>query len=462
MPPFVKQLLSGWGNFRPDECRVFRPEKLADLRALMSDGTRDGDNPPAASESTRNDLIARGLGRSYGDSATNAGGGVVLNTRMDCLIGFDPATGVVEAESGVSFATLIDLFLPRGYFLPVTPGTKYVTLGGAIAADVHGKNHHRDGTIGNFVQSLQLLTAAGDVVTCSPDDNADLFWATVGGMGLTGIILSARLKLLPVTSAYLEVAYRRAANLDQAMELLSGGSDRQYSVAWIDCLSAGVSIGRCVLMEADHLPADKLSGRRARQPLKLPARRKRSVPRLFPSFFLGRLAVKAFNKLYYFKHGDGTRIVDLDRYFYPLDAVHHWNRIYGRRGFVQYQALFSTETARAGLGELLARIAESGSASFLAVLKRTGEQGKGMLSFPFPGYTLALDLRNNGKLEALTQSLDAILLKHGGRLYLAKDSTMSPEMFAAMYPRLEAFRAVRQRIDPGNRFSSTQSRRLTI
>jgi len=455
MPPFVKFNLSGWGNYAPTEARVYRPEKPSAVRQAVAAAD--------LSNGARNDVIARGLGRSYGDSATNAGGIVLLATRLDHLIDFDPATGIVEAEAGTSLATLIELFLPRGFFLPVTPGTKFVTLGGAIAADVHGKNHHVDGTIGNFVSSLRLLTAGGEEIVCSATENPELFHATVGGMGLTGVILSARLQLLAVPSAYMEVDYRRAANLTEALELFEKPSGRRYSVAWIDCLAAGPCLGRCVIMEADHLPAERLSGKRAREPFRLPSKRRKSIPRFFPSFLLNRWAVRWFNKAYYFKQSDSTQIVDLDSYFYPLDSLQSWNRIYGRRGFVQYQALFPPHTARAGLFELLETIGKSGSASFLAVLKRTGAQGSGMLSFPFPGYTLALDLKNNGEpLLELVRSLDQILLRHGGRLYLAKDALMSPESFAAMYPRLDEFRAVKRRIDPTGKFSSTQSRRLGI
>lgn len=467
MPLFEKQLLAGWGNVRPQVCRVYRPEKLDEVRQVVQDvdlpaaesgGATDAAPPPVTAAT----IIPRGLGRSYGDSAVNAEGAVLLNTRMDCLIDFDPETGVVEAESGVSLATLIDVLLPRGFFLPVTPGTKFVTLGGAIAADVHGKNHHADGTFGNFVLSLKLMTAGGEVVTCSPEQNPELFWATIGGMGLTGVIVSARLQLISVSSAYLDVTYRRAANLDRAIELFETGTPRKYSVAWIDCLATGDQAGRCVLMEAEHLPASQLSGRRARHPLVIRRRRRRTVPRFFPSFLLNRLTVRWFNKLYYLTHPDGQRIVDLDSYFYPLDRTNLWNRIYGKRGFVQYQALVPQASGKAGLSELLAAIAASGNASFLAVLKRTGEQGRGLLSFPFAGYTLALDLKNNAQLPSLMASLDAILLRHGGRLYLAKDSMMSGETFAAMYPRLDEFREIKRRVDPAHRFASSQSRRLSL
>jgi decaprenylphospho-beta-D-ribofuranose 2-oxidase len=473
--------LSGWGNYRPATCRVFRPERLADLRELATAATAANGGHDSGGT-----LLARGLGRSYGDSATNAGGAVALMERVDCLLDLNVSVGltreagtaaVVEAEAGVSLATLVDVLLPRGWFLPVTPGTRYVTLGGAIAADVHGKNHHADGTIGNFVESLRLMLADGSVLDCSPAANADVFWATVGGMGLTGIILSARLRLRPVSSAYVSVRQTRLANLDAALDHFEaareggsrpGGREPTYSVAWIDCLAGGASLGRSVVMEGEHLSAGALAAagmslERGRDPLARPRRQGRSVPFHFPGFALSRPTVRLFNEAYYRAHGDGTRAVGLDAFFYPLDAVRHWNRVYGRRGFVQYQALFPSAAARQGLREMLEAISDAGSASFLAVLKRTGEQGQGMLSFPMPGYTLALDLPNTGpRLDALLRGLDAIVLRHGGRLYLAKDATMSAEAFAAMYPRLDEFRRVKATVDPAGRFSSTQARRLKI
>jgi FAD/FMN-containing dehydrogenase len=445
--------LSGWGNFRPETCRVYRPEKLGDEREIVR--LPNGDSS----------LIARGLGRSYGDSATNAGGAVALQERMDSLIDFDAAAGEVEAEAGVSLATLIELLVPRGFFLPVVPGTKFVTLGGAVAADIHGKNHHIDGTFGKYVLNLRLLLAGGDVVTCSPSKNAELFWATIGGMGLTGVILSVRLKLLPISSAYMKVDYRRVPNLDAALDRFESaeGQAAKYSVAWIDCLAGGASLGRAVIMEGDHVPAAELSGRRARSPLAMKARRRRAVRFFYPRLAMTKFNVRMFNRLYYRRHSDRTRVVDLDTFFFPLDRIHNWNRIYGRRGFVQYQALVPPAAARQGLRELLEKISLAGQASFLAVLKRTGEQGNGLLSFPMPGYTLALDFPNRGQAtQMLAGELDEILLRHGGRLYLAKDSLMSAETFAKMYPRLEEFRRIKTQVDPQSHFSSTQARRLKI
>jgi FAD/FMN-containing dehydrogenase len=419
---------------------------------------------PAAGAPGSGGFVARGLGRSYGDSATNAGGGVILQERLDRLIDFDPQAGVLECEAGVSLATIVEHFLPRGFFLPVTPGTKFVTVGGAIAADVHGKNHHVDGTFGRAVESLRLLTANGDVITCSAEQEPEIFWATVGGMGLTGVILSARFRMLPVQSAYINVRYDRAANLDRALELF-GSSDatHRYSVAWIDCLSSGASLGRSVLMRGDHVPAADLPGPYRADPLAVSSKRKKKVPFNFPGWALNTQSVRLFNATFYARHGDGDKIVDYDTFFYPLDGVLHWNRIYGKRGFIQYQALIPPEKSRAALVELLEKLSASGMSSFLAVLKATGPANPGMLSFPFPGHTLALDLPNTGEsLIRLVASLDAILLRHGGRLYLAKDSVMSRQTFEAMYPELPHFKQVKARLDPGQIFVSSQARRLGI
>jgi FAD/FMN-containing dehydrogenase len=444
--------LNGWGNTTPALCRVLRPERGRDLRAIVA---LDGDN---------RGLIARGLGRSYGDSALNDGGRVVLDQKLDRLIGFDPEAGVLECEAGVSLGELIDVFLPRGFFPSVVPGTKFVTVGGAIAADIHGKNHHVDGTFGNFVESIELLTGTGEILTCSREQNADAFWATVGGMGLTGLILSARLRLRRVESAYLHVDYHKARNLDHALELFGQG-DREfrYSVAWIDCLAKGEALGRSVLMRGDHAPADDLPGPLRASPLTIRPKRKKSIPFNFPGFVLNPLSIKAFNALYYSRHKDGRKLVDFDTYFFPLDGIFHWNRMYGRRGFIQYQALFPTSTAREGMIELLEAIAKSRMASFLAVLKTTGPANEGLLSFPKPGLTLALDLPNSGrKLRELVGRLDEILLKHDGRLYLAKDATMSRETFERMYDRAGEFRRIKMCLDTRGRFASTQARRLGL
>jgi FAD/FMN-containing dehydrogenase len=444
-------MLGGWGNFPVEPCHVSRPDTTEALRTVVMRGRLP-------------DYIPRGLGRAYGDSALNRDRGVICQTRRNRFLGFDTGRGILECEAGVSFQDIIDVFLPRGWFLPTTPGTKYITVGGAIAADVHGKNHHGDGSFGNFVLDLQLLTAGGEVLACSAAENADLFWATIGGMGLTGCILSARFRLVRVESAYVDVTYRRTANLDETLECFDATNrDYRYSVAWIDCLASGAALGRSVLMLANDAPRTALPRRWRDRPLLLPRRGKKAVPFHCPAFPLNHRAVRLFNAVYYASHPNGRQIVDYDTFFYPLDHVLAWNRIYGRRGFVQYQALLPPATSRQGLIRLLETISASRKASFLAVLKSTGRANKGFLSFPCPGHTLALDLPNTGQdLRLLLRQLDDLVLAHGGRLYLAKDALATPEVFQAMYPALGRFRQVKARFDPNHRFVSSQARRLGI
>lgn len=449
----LKKSLAGWGNYPVEECQVLRPEKAREVKEV----------PTAASGAEDpQDFIARGLGRAYGDAALNSGSGVVLQERLNHFLDFEAASGILTCEGGATFADIIDIFLPKGFFLPVTPGTKFVTVGGAIACDVHGKNHHRDGNISHFVESLELLLASGEVMNCSREENSDVFWATVGGMGLTGIILRAKLRLLPVSSAYLAVDYQRARNLDEALEKFSADDQYQYSVAWIDCLSKGDSLGRSVLIRGNHAVLDELSDEERYTPLLATKKGKKSVPFPFPDFALNPLSVKAFNTAYYAAHPDGHVIVDYDSFFYPLDAISNWNRIYGKRGFIQYQVAFPFSTSRAGLREVLEKISESGRASFLAVLKTFGEANEAPLSFPFAGHTLALDLPYSPDLPQFTAELDEIVLKHEGRIYLAKDATLSPEAFRKMYPRLEEFEEIKRRIDPDNKWRSSLSKRLKI
>jgi decaprenylphospho-beta-D-ribofuranose 2-oxidase len=447
----LSTLLAGWGNYPTAHCRLLPVDDVETARAaVVSDDETS--------------WIPRGLGRAYGDSALNAEHGVLGFTRLDRFIAFDDATGVLECESGVSLAEIVRVFLPRGWFLPVTPGTKFITVGGAVAADVHGKNHHRDGSFGNFVESFQLLTASGDVVTCSHAERHELFCATLGGMGLTGCLISVRFRLLRVPSCYMAVDVVRTRDLDETLDYFARTDARyRYSVAWIDALARGKSLGRSVILPANEAGIDALPGGCRSEPHQLPRRRTKSVPCMLPSSTLNRFTVAAFNALYYAVHRGGHKIVDFDSYFYPLDGVRHWNRIYGRRGFVQFQALLPPETSRAGLVALLTAIAESRRASFLGVLKASGDAGEGMLSYLHRGHTLALDFPNTvSDLPPFVRRLEDILLRHGGRLYLAKDALMQPESFRAMYPRLNEFLAVKRRVDPQNHFSSTQSRRLQI
>lgn len=441
--PYVEKRLSGWGNFPATLCRVYRPQRLSQLQLLLE-------------ESRERHWIPWGAGRSYGDAPLNTEHGVIDMTRFDYFVDFDEDEGLLTSEAGVTFEQLLEVFLPRGWFPPVTPGTRFLTLGGALAADIHGKNHHRDGSISRHVESLQLLLPGGQAVNCSRTDRPELFWATLGGMGLTGIILSARLRMRRVRSSRMNVLTCRVPDLDTALETFSEKDpEHQYSVAWVDCLSRGKDLGRSVLMFGDHSPEG---------PLKAPVRGRLSVPFHFPRLLLNRLTLRAFNSLYFRRHPVESRslVMDADSFFYPLDFINNWNRLYGRRGFLQYQCVFPLEESRRALVEVLSRLSRGSRGSFLAVLKGFGRQ-EGLLSFPMPGYTLSLDFPNTGKdlLEFLGE-LDRLVLERGGRVYLAKDCRLGPGEFRQMYGSFREWLAVKTGIDPENRFSSDLARRLCI
>ncbi len=449
-PPAAIRELSGWGQYPRERCRVFRPEQRGELAAALAAGGDGG-------------LIARGMGRSYGDEALHATGAVVLMTRLNRFLALDPVAGVLECEAGVTLAEIIEVALPHGLFLPVTPGTKFVTVGGAIANDVHGKNHHRDGSFAGCLQGFDLLTAGGEVLACSRETHADAFWATLGGLGLTGVITRARLRLLRVESAFLAVDYARAADLDQAIALFDRHeADYPYSVAWIDCLAPGRALGRSLLMHARHASAADARAAGAADPMRPPPRRVRGVPLELPGGLLNPLTTRAFNALYYARPRPAGRLEGYDAFFYPLDAVEHWNRIYGRRGFVQCQALLPPAGGREALVALLEKLRAARRASFLAVLKRMGPASGGLLSFPGPGWTLALDMPTTADLPGFMDGLHELILRHGGRVYLAKDATLRPAHLRAMYPALPRFLEVKRRLDPEGRICSSLARRLEI
>jgi FAD/FMN-containing dehydrogenase len=427
---------------------LYRPEKISDLRALLL-----STNEPS--------FISRGLGRSYGDASVNSAGGTILHTRLNRFLSFDQKTAVLECEAGVSFAEIMQYFVPRGYFAPVTPGTKFVTVGGAIAADIHGKNHHRDGTIANFVIDLRLLVPSGEVITCSATSNPDIFWATVGGMGLTGIIFSARLRLLPIESAYVRVDYDKAHNLVELLSMM-GESDAnyQYSVAWIDCLATGDSLGRGILMRGNQASrAEAPEGKTG----PLQQQRKFRIPFDVPASVLNRFTVGAFNALFFSRHNRAhNQLVTLDKFFYPLDSLDNWNRLYGKRGFVQYQFVLPEQAGPKPMSLILERLAASGRGSFLAVLKRMGDPNRGLLSFPIRGDTVTLDIPFAADVPVLLHQLDDVVRECGGRVYLAKDAVMAAATFAAFYPKLDEFRAIKEKLDPERRLSSSLARRLRI
>lgn len=443
--------LSGWGRHPRARARVVRPELVSHVAPQSAEG--DGG------------LIARGMGRSYGDAALPSEGGVaVLTERLNRFLSFDERAGVLRAEAGTTLAEVLETFLPRGWFPTVVPGTKFVSLGGCVAADVHGKNQHRAGSFGEHTTELSLKLADGSLVRCSPREDSELFRATVGGMGLTGFIADVTFRLARVETAHMLVRQQPARDLDETLSLLEGGAfDDEYSVGWVDCLSEGARLGRGILMRGNHARPNEVKNRQ--DPLQFAPRRRFGLPFDLPSWALNRSTARAFNDLYFRRQASKTKhfITDVDGFFFPLDAVGGWNRAYGPEGFVQYQCVLPPAEARGGLRLMLEALGDSGLPCFLAVLKRFGAGEAGLLSFTTEGYTLSLDFPLRGReLFDLLRSFDEIVLARGGRVYLAKDSCLDPETFRAMYPRYAEWRRVKERVDPGGRFRSALSERLDI
>ncbi len=352
-------------------------------------------------------------------------------------------------------AELLGVFVPRGWFLPITPGTKFVSIGGAIASDVHGKNHHLHGCFSECVDSIQLLLADGSQMQCSRSERPELFHASCGGMGLTGLIVAATLRLLRIDSAYIEQTTYKATNLEEALALFEAHSTSTYSVAWIDCLARGAALGRSLLMLGEHARDDQLA---------LPAKSKLSVPLDMPSFLLNRFSVQVFNELYYqrIRQHESKQRVSYESFFYPLDGLQQWNRLYGKQGFVQYQFVIPKAAGLQGMRAILERISASHRGSFLAVLKVFGASNDNLLSFPMDGYTLALDFKMEAGLLALLEELDRMVLAYGGRLYLAKDARMSEATFKQSQPNWQQFQEIRAQYGALGKFASLQSRRLGL
>ncbi len=444
--------LWGWGHTNP----TMAEEVVVDRAGV----------PAALKEAGERGTLARGLGRSYGDAAQNGGGLVLRLTSEASEIVLDPSTCLVTVGAGVSIDELLRVIVPSGFFIPVTPGTRFVTIGGAIASDIHGKNHHVDGSIGNHVESITMVLADGTTTVIGPRHNPALFWATVGGMGLTGVMLDATIRLLPVETSRMRVDTSRLADLDALMAAMSEGDDDvRYSVAWIDLVAKGRHLGRSVLSRGDHALLGDLDARQAAAPLSYGPRQLGSVPPLVPPMgVLNHATVAVFNE-FWFRKAPVQRVGEIQgigAFFHPLDFVGAWNRLYGSRGMVQYQFVvpFGEEQA---MRTVVERLSATGAASFLAVLKRFGDANAAPLSFPRAGWTLALDLPGATRgLDDLLHGLDRVVLDAGGRHYFAKDAHTTFEAVRRGYPRLDEWKAIREQVDPNRLWQSDLGRRLGL
>jgi FAD/FMN-containing dehydrogenase len=401
--------------------------------------------------SNNSDMIAFGNGKSYGDSCLNKK--IIYTKPYNYFLNFDEETGLLHCQSGITLAEILEVFVPKGWFLKVTPGTKLITVGGAIASDVHGKNHHIEGCFSQSVKEFRLMLPSGEIKTCKP--NEELFMATCGGMGLTGIILDAKIYLKKINSKHIEQITIKTANLKETFDAFEEYENYPYSVAWIDCLANKENIGKSLLM-VGNFASDKI--------FNFTNKNKLNIPFNFPSFTLNNFTVKAFNKLYYSKvRGEiSKQKTDINAFFYPLDAIGNWNRIYGKKGFTQYQFILPKKNSYEGLQQILSIISKSGKGSFLAVLKLYGKANTNYLSFPLEGYSLALDFKIEKGLFKLLDELDKIVLEHGGRIYLTKDVRVSKAVFEKGYPNIDKFREVRENYKMNLKFNSLQSKRVGI
>lgn len=443
-----QRVLTGWGRTAPSVAEVRQPATVEDLIDIIATAGPRG-------------VLARGLGRSYGDAA-QSGGATVVDLAHFTSLHLDPEAGTVTAGAGVSLDSILRVLVPAGFFVPVTPGTRMVTVGGAVAADVHGKNHHVEGTFGSHVSAMTLVDGTGQVRTLTPEGTPDEFWATVGGMGLTGVMTEATFDLIPLTSSLVSVDTDRTSDLDDVMSRMLEGDDAyRYSVAWIDSVHR---THRGVLTRGDHAPVDALSVKQRANPLAYSAKAKATVPAIFPSGLVNALTMRAFTEAWFRKsptsrHGE---LQSIPAFFHPLDVALEWNRGYGPAGFLQYQFAVP-DSAGHVVGTTLKQLSRIGALSPVTVLKRFGATNPAPLSFPQPGWTLAIDVPAG--VEGLAQvldSLDELVLSEGGRLYLAKDSRMSPAMMAASYPRLSEWQRVRDAMDPQGVFTSDLARRLSL
>ena len=436
-------IITSWGRNRDAEMTALRPERLSAVTAAL--------RQPGVGTGT----IAYGDGRNYGDLAMRQNGRVVLTRRLNRILSFEKDTGLVSVEPGVTFRELHSFASERGYLVPVVPGTAFVTLGGGVASDIHGKNQDTQGCFGDHIEWLDLVVASGDVIRVSRSEHPELFSATIGGCGLTGVISAIGLRLRQLKANAVSVEEWRVKDLDSFFDLMhQHRTSSTYTVGWVDALQKGRSLGRGIFQAAEPVFSDGFSPRTSN----------RKIPFTCPDATLNRASVQAFNSIYYRRvpKNGRSRLVGYEAFHHPLDAISDWNRLYGKSGFFQFQCVLPDESAAIGIRRLLERISGAQAASFLAVLKTFGKEGLGDLSFPRPGVTLSLDIPARGGGRKFVESLDALTLDHGGRVYLAKDATLTAERFALMYPKLDKFRETLSRYDPDCVFVSDLARRLKV
>ncbi|MEO7989494.1 MAG: FAD-binding oxidoreductase [Chryseolinea sp.] len=443
---FSEETLSGWGNIPVSTGKVAYPRDAKDIQ--RTNGT--------------DKLLPRGLGRSYADQATNTQHSILKMERMNHFLAFDDTTGILKCEAGVSLEEIIEYLAPRGWFPMITPGTKYITIGGAIANDVHGKAHHADGSFVNCTIDFTILLADGRILKASREENSDLFWANFGGLGLLGTILTATIQLRKVETTYFTQKAFAAKNLEEMLDAIEASEEKfTSSVAWLDSMARGRSLGRGVLTMGNHATLAELPANLKSNPLKVGKKPKLSVPFYLPSFSLNPLTVKILNTALYIMQKNGKAIAHYDKFFYPLDMINNWNKGYGKKGFIQYQFVLPEKNGRENIRTILTEITKSDCVPFLNVLKKFGE-GQGMLSFPSKGYTFAIDFPITDQLKPFTKKLDDMVLGMGGRIYLGKDAYLDEVTFKAMYPQHKEWLDIKRKYDPTNRYSSDLSRRIGL
>ena len=432
------KIISGWGRNNMVNCKVLYPNSVDDIANLRKEKT-----------------IARGLGRSYGDSAIQPNSTLDM-TALNKIEKFSEDTGILSAQAGISIDKILKTFLPLGWMLPVTPGSKFITLGGMIASDVHGKNHHIDGSIANFVEEISVIIDK-EVVNCSINNNNKLFLDTIGGMGLTGVIIQAKIKLLKVTTSYIKQETIPTINLQETMEVFRKNLNSKYIVAWIDCFAKGKNFGRSIIYKGEHAELDDIHSAGIKNPIKIEKKSKLKLLFPFPNFILNNFSIKLFNKYFFLKNRfNKNKVLSYHDYFYPLDFLNNWNLMYGKKGFVQYQFVLPEKNSFHGLTDVLKTIKQYNLPPFLTVLKLMGKKSIGTMSFPMPGYTLALDFPIRKGTYELLDALDKIIIKNNGRIYLAKDNRVSKEKFHQMFENeIKSFNS-------SNNYRSLQSERVEI